>query len=79
MLVVFEVPETDRKRQFFCNAVEGKHFLITSEEDRVRVELQLLITFMEEDVQLWVLDDLRTKVGILAGNSFAISNFTGRQ
>ena len=41
--MVFEVPETGHISQFFYNAVEGKHFLITSEEDPVRIEMQPLI------------------------------------
>ena len=77
--MVFEVPETGRKRRFYSNAVEGKHFLITSEEDRVRIEMQLLVTFPKEHVHLWVLDDMWTQAGILAGNSAATSNFILRQ
>ena len=79
MLTVFEIPEMGHKRQFFQNAVEGKHFLITGEEDRVRIELQLLITFLKKYVQLWVLDDLWTQVGILSENWATTSNFNYRQ
>ena len=62
--MVFDVPETGHKRLFHYNAVEGRHFLITSEEDRVRVDLELLISFLKEDGQLWLLHDLWTQVGI---------------
>ena len=77
--MAFEVPETGRKRQFSYNAVEGKHFLITSEEDCVRIELQLLVLFLKDDVQPWLSDNLWTQVGILAGKSAATSNFNLRQ
>ena len=76
--MAFEVPQTGHRRHFYYNTVEGKHFLITSEEDCVRIELQLLITFLK-DMQLCVLDDLWTQVGSSAGNSAATSNFNWRQ
>ena len=45
----------------------------------MRIEMQLLVTFLKENLHLWELDDLWTQAGILAGNSAATSIFNWRQ
>ena len=53
----------------FHDLVEGKLFSFTSEEDRMRILLQLVITFLlKEGGQLLVLYGSWTQVGIPAGN-----------
>ena len=62
------------KRSFFQDVVEGNLFLLASEEDRVRLQLQFLATFSERIRELWVQDGLWTQMGFLTGNSASTSH-----
>ena len=64
-----EVTETDHKKLFNYDVVERKTFVFTSGHERVRIQLQLLTTFLKNGGQLWMLDELQTQVGILTWNS----------
>ena len=68
------VPEMVLKRLFF-DVVEGKPLLFTSEEDRLRIQLQMSTTILDGESQLWMLGDLWTQVGILTGKSASTSDF----
>ena len=71
----FEIPTVDHKRPFYHNVVEGKPFMFTREEVRVKIQLQLLSTFLGGDGQPWALGDLWTQMGDLSGNSASTSDF----
>ena len=45
----------DHKRPFCFDEVEGKLFAFTSVEDRIRIQNQLLTTFLEGGGHIWVL------------------------
>ena len=49
--------------------------MFTREEDRVRIQLQLLTNILIEGGQFCILEDLQTQVGILTGNSASTSDF----
>ena len=49
--------------------------MFKSEDDRVRLQLQLLTTFVRGGGQLWVLDDLWTQVGIVTEITVSTSFF----
>ena len=70
-----DVPYLDFKRPFYYDVLEGKPFTFTSEESRVRIQFNLLMTFLKSGGQLWALEDYWTQVGIATGHSAAIADF----
>ena len=63
------------KRPFYYDVVEGKPFFFTTELTRVRIQVELLLIFLESDGQLWALDDYWTPVSVLTGHSAATADF----
>ena len=70
-----DVPDLDFKCPFNCDVLEGKPFTFTTEESRVRLHINLLMTFLKSGGQLWALEDYWTQVGIASGHSAAIADF----
>ena len=70
-----DVPDLDFKRPFYYEVLEGKSFTFTTEESRVRIQINLLMTFLKSGGQLWALEDYWTQVGIATGHSAAIADF----
>ena len=70
-----DVPDLDFKRPFYYDVLEGKPFAFTSEESRVRIQINLLVTFLKSEGQLWALEDYWTQVGIATGHSAATADF----
>ena len=70
-----DVPDLDFKRPFYYDVLEGKPFAFTTEESRVRIQINLLITFLKNGGQLWALEDYWTQVGIATGHSAAVADF----
>ena len=70
-----DVPDLDFKRPFYYDVLEGKPFTLTTEESRVRIQINLLLTFLKSGGQLWALEDYWTQVGIAAGHSAAVADF----
>ena len=73
-----DVPDWDWKRPFYYDVLEGKPFTFTTEKSRIRIQLNLLMTFLKSGGQLWALEDYWTKVGIVTGQSAAIADFNWR-
>ena len=65
----FQCLETGHKRPFYHVVIEGKPFNFTTEEDRVRIQLQPLTNCFKGGGPLWVLDDMWTQIGVLTGNA----------
>ena len=60
----WEVPGRVRKRPF-CPDFPGENlFGLTSVEDRVRIQLQIVTTFLKGGGQFWVLKAFWAQVGI---------------
>ena len=55
--------------------LEGKPFTFTTEESRVRIQINLLMTFLKNGGQLWDLEDYWTQEGIASGHFSAIADF----
>ena len=70
-----DVPDLDFKRPFYYDVLEGKPFTFTTEESRVRIQINLLMTFLKSGRQLWALEDYWTQVGNATGHSAAIADF----
>ena len=70
-----DVPDLDFKRPFHYDVLEGKPFTFTTEETRVRLEINLLMTFLKSGGQRWALEDYWTQVGIATGHSAGIADF----
>ena len=70
-----DVPDLDFKRPFYYDVLEGKPFTFTTEETRVRIQINLLLTFLKSGGQLWALEDYWTQVGIAIGHSAATADF----
>ena len=68
-------PELSHKRPFYYDVLEGKPFTFTTEEDRVRIQINFLMIFLESGGQLWALEDYWTQVGVATGHSAFIANF----
>ena len=70
-----DVPDLDFKRLFHYDVFEGKPFTFTTEESRVRIQINLLMTFLKSGGQLWALEDYWTQVGNATGHSAAVADF----
>ena len=70
-----EVPDLDFKRPFYYDVLEGKPFTFTTGESRVRIQINLLMTFLKSRGQLWALEDSWTQVGVATGHSAAVADF----
>ena len=56
--------------------IEGKAFTFTTESTRIRIHIELLLTFLKSGGQLWALDDYWTQVFFLRGHSAATADFS---
>ena len=73
--VELDVPDLDFKMSFYYDVLEGKPFTFTAEESRVRIQINLLMTFLKSGGKFWALEDCWTHVGIASGHSAAIADF----
>ena len=73
--VVLDAPDLDLKRPFYYDVLEGKPFTFTSEESRVWIQINLLMTSLKSGGQFLALEDYWTQVGIATGHSAAIADF----
>ena len=71
----FDSPDLDFRRPFYYDVLEGKPFTFTTEESRVRIQINILMTFLGSGGQLWALEDYWTQVGIVTGQSESIADF----
>ena len=70
-----DVPDLGFKRPFYYDVLEGKPFAFSTEEFRVQIQINLLMTFLKSGGQLWALKDYWTQVGIATGHSAAMADF----
>ena len=70
-----DVPDLNFKRPFYYDVLEGKPFTFTTEESRVRIQINFLMTFWKSGGQLWALEDYSNQVGIATWHSAAIADF----
>ena len=70
-----DVPDMDFKRPFYYDVLEGKPFAFTTQESRVRIQINLLMTFLKSGGKVWALEDYWTQVDIATGHSTAIADF----
>ena len=71
----WEVPGLSHKLPFSHDVLEGKSFVLTGAEVRIRIQLQLLTTFSKSGGHLRVLEDFRTHVGFSTDNAASTSDF----
>ena len=69
------VQDWDYKTPLYCDVLEGKPFMFTSEESRVRVQIFSFITFLKSGGQLWALENYRAQVEVATGHSASIADF----
>ena len=70
-----DFPDLEFKRPFYYDELEGKPFTFTTEESRMRIQFNLLMTYMKSRGQLWALEDCWTQMVIATGHSAAIAVF----
>ena len=70
-----DLPDLSHKRPFYYDVLEGKPFTFTTEEARIRIQINLLIIFLKSGGQLWALEDYWTQVGFATGHSASTSDF----
>ena len=70
-----DLPELSHKRPFYYDVLEGKPFTFTTEDDRIRIQINLLTIFLKSGGQLWALEDYWTQVGVATGHSASIADF----
>ena len=70
-----DVPDLDFKRPFYYDILEGKPFTFTTEESRVQIQINLLMTFLKSGGQFWALEDYWTQVGFATGHSASMADF----
>ena len=71
-----DLPELSHKRPFYYDVLEGKPFTFATEEDRIRVQINLLTIFLISGGQLWALEDYWTQVGVATGHSASMADFS---
>ena len=71
----YNVPDLDFKRPFYYVVLEGKPFTFTTEETRVGIRINLLMTFLKSGGHVWALEDYWSQVGIATGYYAAIADF----
>ena len=69
------VPDLDFKRPFYHDVLEGRPFTFLTEESRVRIQINLLMTFLKSGGHFWALGDYWSQVGIASGHSPAAADF----
>ena len=52
-----DVPDLKFKRPIYYDVLEGKLFTFSTEESRVRIQINLFTLFLESGGQLWALED----------------------
>ena len=70
-----DLPELLHKRPSYYDVLEGKPFTFTTEEYRIRIQVNLLTIFLRSAGQLWALEDYWTQVGVAIGQSASIAHF----
>ena len=70
-----DLPDFSHKRPFHYDVLEGNPFLFTTEEDRIRIQINLLTIFLKSGGQLWALEEYWTQVGVATGLSASIADF----
>ena len=70
-----DLPELSHKRPFYYVVLEGKTFTFTTEEDRIRIQINFLTIFLKSGGQLWALEDSWTQVGVATGHSASLADF----
>ena len=70
-----DLPELSHKKPFYYDVLEGKPFTFTTEEDRIRIQINFLTIFLRSGGRLWALEDHWTQVGVATGLSASIADF----
>ena len=70
-----DLPELPHKRPYYYDVLEGKPYTFTTEEDRIRIQINLLTIFLKSGGQLWAFEDYWTQVGVATGHSTSIADF----
>ena len=70
-----DLPELSHKGPFYYDVLEGKPFTFTTEEDRIRIQINLLTIFLKSGGQLWALKEYWTQLGVATGHSASIADF----
>ena len=70
-----DLSELSHERTFYYDILEGKPFTFTTEEDRIRIQINILIFFLKSGGQLWASEDYWTQVGVVTGYSASIADF----
>ena len=69
------LPELSHKTPFYYDVLEKKPFTFTTEEDRIRIQINFLTIFLKSGGQLWALEDYWSQVGVGTGHSASIADF----
>ena len=60
----YDDPELGSKDPFYYEFVEVKPCTITTENSRVGIQIELMITFLKRGDELWGLEDFWTQIGV---------------
>ena len=75
LYVELDLPNLSHKRPFHYVILEGKPLTLTTEEARIRIQINLLTIVLRSVGQLWALDDYWIQVGVATGHSASIAVF----
>ena len=70
-----DLPEFLHKIPFYYDVLEGKPFMFTTEEDRIRIQINFLTIFLKSGGQLWALEEYWIQVGVGSGHSASLADF----
>ena len=70
-----DLPDLSHKRPFYYHVLESKPFSFTTEEARIRIQINLLTIFLKSGGQCWALEYYWTQVGVATGHSASIADF----
>ena len=77
VFIDYEVPEIGSENPFTYDVADGEPFTFTTENSRVVIQLQLLMTFEKSSGKTWGLEDYWTQASVLTGNSAAVVTLVG--
>ena len=70
-----DVPGLCRTQPFYYNVVEGKFFTYYTETSRIRIQIELLLSFFKSGAQLWALEQYWNQVKLMTGHSASTADF----
>ena len=75
MYMELDLPDLSHKRPFYYDVLEGMPLTFTTEEARIRIQINLLTIFLKTGGKFRALEEYWIQVGVATGHSASIADF----